>query len=119
MPAPLTVTRIRPRENAAIAMSRNTDFGAQSTITSQQAATSSIDINQPVLTGFAMLASALSRRPDAIATNDMPLMPSSSAFATTLPMVPRPIIPTDSIFFPKAFGRAFNDQKQDYLTNLY
>jgi hypothetical protein len=66
-----------------------------------------------------MLASALSRRPDAIATNDMPLMPSSSAVATTLPMVPRPIIPTESIFFPKAFGDALNDQKRGYSINLY
>ena len=112
MPAPLTVTRMRPRENAAMAISRNTDFGAQSTITSQHAATSSIDINSTGDERLAMLASALSRRPDAIANNDRPFMPSSSAFATTLPMVPRPIIPTDSIFFPTAFGRAFDVQNK-------
>ena len=66
-----------------------------------------------------MLASALSRRPDAIAANDMPSMPFSSAFATTLPMVPRPIIPTDNIFFPMAYSGAFDDQKLGYLTKLY
>ena len=97
MPAPLTVTRIFPREIVAFAISAKTTFGAQSTTISQDSATSSIDMISMGVFRVARKASAFSRRPEAMLLSCNPLIPSSSALATTLPMVPRPTIPTFNI----------------------